>query len=118
MTTEDQKMSRRGPAVLLALFLSVLLGVPAPAASLGDAAPAGVRQLQPGKSTLVTRLPRRASEDQADPRDSPPLWLGGAPRIATEILSLRPVAGHAAAIDTVRADARHIPYRARAPPAA
>ena len=118
MTSEDQRMSRRGPAVLLALFLSVLLGVPAPAASLGGAAPAGVKQLQSGKSALATRLPRRASEDQVDPQDAPPLWLDGAPRVETEFLSLRPAAGPPVSTDTVRAGARHIPYRARAPPAA
>ena len=118
MNSEDQKTSRRAPAALLALFLAVLLGVPAPAASLAEAVPAGVKQLQPGKSPAAARLNRRASEDQADPSTAPPIWVGGAPRVETAIVSRRPSAGSSPAPDIAQAEPCRAPYQARAPPAA
>jgi hypothetical protein len=117
VTSEEQKVSMRGPAVLLALLLSVLLGAPAPAA-LADPLSSGLRSLQPDKSTPATRTARRAAEDQADLTDLPDLWLGGAPRVATRLLSIRPAAAHVAATQVGPASSIRLPFQARAPPAA
>jgi hypothetical protein len=109
---------RSGPAALLALFLAVLLGVPAPAASLAAASPAGVKQLQSGKATALARPGRRAPENQADSTDDPPLALGMAPAVETDCLSRRPSGGTRAVPAMAPSEPRPAPYRARAPPAA
>lgn len=118
MTSEEQKATRRGPAVLLALLLSVLLGAPAPASFIPDSLPSGLKSVHPGKSTPATRTARRAAEDQADLTDLPDLWLGTAPRIETQLLSVRPAAAPVAAPEKVGTRSIRLPFQARAPPAA
>ena len=118
MTSEEQKAMRRGPAVLLALLLSVLLGAPAPASVIPDSLPSGLKSPHPGKSTPATRTARRAAEDQADLSDLPDLWPGAAPRIETRLVSVRPAAAPSPAPEIVRARSVRLPFQARAPPAA
>ena len=118
MTSEEQKATRRGPAVLLALLLSVLLGAPAPASIIPDSLSSGLKSPHSGKSTPATRTARRAAEDQADLSDLPDLWLGAAPRVATRLLSIRPAAATGAAPETVCGRTIRLPFQARAPPAA
>ena len=118
MTSEEQRLSRRGPAVLLALLLSVLLGAPAPAAAVADPLPSGLKSLQPGKSTPATRTARRAVEDQGDLTDLPDLLVGSTPRIQTRLLSTRPAATPVAAPETAGTSPVRLPFHARAPPAA
>jgi hypothetical protein len=103
---------------MLALFIAVLLGVPAPAASLAASGPAGVRQLQSGKAAVAGRHARRAPEFQADSTDHQPPMLGAAPGLETELLSRRPSDADRAAPAMARRESSHAPYQARAPPAA
>jgi len=118
VTSEEQRVTRRGPAVLLALLLSVLLGAPAPASAIPDSLPSGLKSLHPGKSTPAIRTARRAAEDQADLTDLPDLLLGAAPRIETQLLSVRPAAAPVAVPETARTRSVRLPFQARAPPAA
>jgi hypothetical protein len=111
------KASRSGPAVLLALLLSVLLGAPAPASAVSDAVPAGLKQVKAGKATALTRISRRSSDALPDVDDPPDSWLDSAPPAETGLVSIRPAAG-AVAPAAPRAKTRPAPFHARAPPAA
>ena len=118
MTSEEQRVSRRGPAMLLALIASFLLGGQAPASVFADPLPSGIKSLQPGKITAPIRTARRASEDQLDLDDATPLWLDAAPRIETQILSVRPGTAGLPAPLVATARPSRAPFHARAPPAA
>jgi hypothetical protein len=112
------KASRSGPAVLLALLLSVLLGAPAPASPVSDAVPTGLKQVKTGKAIALARVSRRASDALPDVDDPPDSRLGSALAASTGLVSIRPAAGGSAAPAAPRARIRPAPFHARAPPAA
>ena len=117
MDDRSHKLSVRGPAAMLALLLSVLIGA-APASALTDIRAPGLGQLDIGKAAALHRSLRRASDEKADPADLPLEPAGTVPPAAS-ILSppLAPSVG-ASRPALVRADARPSPVHARAPPAA
>jgi hypothetical protein len=116
VTNEEQKMSRRGPAMLLALLLSVLLG--GPVAAVPAAAPTDAKTLHAAKPAGAVRIAERVSDDDlGDPSSSSPA-LGGSTPVETSRLSSRPASAAARAPTAVRATAPVLPFRARAPPAA
>ena len=119
MRADEQKLIRRGPAVLLALLLTFLVGGagPAAAAAVADGA-AAFRQPQTAKVAELVRASRRVADEEPDRHDGPPLWLGRDPSVETILLSSRPAAQAAPAPSLSRAGARAAPFRARAPPAA
>jgi hypothetical protein len=112
------KASRSGPAVLLALLLSVLLGAPAPASPVSDAVPTGLKQVKTGKAIALTRLSRRTSDALPDVDDPPDSWLGSAPPAETGLVSVRSAPAGVAAPAAPRGKTRQAPFHARAPPAA
>ena len=118
MTSDDQKLGRRGPTVLFALLLSVLLGGPAPAAAISAAASADVKQLQTGKSTVLTRSVRRVSDEDRDLTDPPSSDSGVVPSSESPRRWIRRAADRAAAPSVARARPRPAAFHARAPPAA
>ena len=113
----SHKLSMRGPAAMLALLLSVLIGA-APASALTDIRAPGLGQLDTGKAAAIHRSLRRAPDEKTDPADLP-LELGGI--LPSDTANLRPqlqLSVGASRPALVRADARPSPFRARAPPAA
>ena len=110
-------MSRCGPAMLLALLLSVLLGGPA-AAAVPTSAPTDAKTLHASKSSGALRIAESSADDEtADPVSSSPA-LGGAAPVEIAQPSGRPASAAARASAAVRAAAPLLPFRARAPPAA
>ena len=117
MDDRSHKLSMRGPAAMLALLLSVLIGA-APASALTDIRAPGLGQPDTGKAAALHRSLRRASDEKADPADLPLEPAGAVPSAAaSRSPPLDPAAG-ASRPAIVRADARPSPFRARAPPAA
>ena len=117
MHSNEQLATRRGPAALLALLLTVLLGNAGPVAA-ADLGPAAFTQPQAGKSAVLARTARRDSDEESDAADQPPLWLGASPQFEDDSSSLHPAGIRTAARDNDRAAGRPSPFRARAPPAA
>ena len=115
---DEPKLSRRGPAALLALLLSILLSPAGAATALADVGPASFTQPQAGKSAVLGRAVRRTSDDQADPAD-PTLDAGGIlpPTAAAPGPNHRPTAALSRPSALFAGD-RPAPFRARAPPAA
>ena len=114
MNSEEQKGCRRGPAMLLALLFSVLLG--GPAAALPTAAPTDAKTLHASKSSGALRIAEHpAADEPADPSSSSPA-LGGAVEIS--LPSTRPASAAARAPTAVRGAAPLLPFHARAPPVA
>ena len=113
----SHKLSMRGPAAMLALLLSVLIGA-APASALTDIRASGLGQLDTGKAAALHRSLRRASDEKADPADLPLEPAGSVPpAVSIHSPPLQPSVG-ASLPALLRADARPSPFRARAPPAA
>ena len=118
MDHDEHRLSKRGPAALLALLLSILLSPAGAASALAAVGPAAVTQPQSGKSALLARSVRRDADDRADPSDRT-LDSGGlipsaeddiAPFARAEVATVRP--------SGLFAGDRPAPFRARAPPAA
>ena len=118
MDQDEPRLSRRGPAALLALLLSILLSPAGAATALAEVGPASYTQPQPGKSALVGRAIRRSSDDQTDPAD-PTFDSAGLPPSAAGLVRPQPAPLPAAARPSgLFAEDRPAPFRARAPPAA
>ena len=118
MDHEEHKLSRRGPAALLALLLSILLSPAGAATAFADVGPASFTQPQSGKSAVLGRTVRRSSDDQADPAD-PSFDSGGLPSSAAVLL--HPTSAPSVAPSRpsrLVTGGRAAPFRARAPPAA
>ena len=118
MEQDEPRLSRRGPAALLALLLSILLSPAGAATALAEVGPASYTQPQPGKSAVIGRAVRRSSDDQADPAD-PSFDSAGLPPSATVLA--RPQRATSTALahrSGLLAGDRPTPFRARAPPAA
>ena len=118
MLSDEQTRSRRGPAALLALFLTILLGNAAPALALAEIGEAAISQPRGGKAAVAARSGKRDSGPHFRSADLPPLQLGVPPQTVTETLSSRP-AESAVRVPARVADGRRAsPFQARAPPAA
>ena len=118
MDQDEPRLSRRGPAALLALLLSILISPAGATTALADVGPASFTQSQPGKSAVVARALRRSSDDPADPSD-PAFDAAGLPSSAAAVA--RPQGRPAVASSRpsgLFARDRAAPFRARAPPAA
>ena len=118
MDHDEPRLSKRGPAALLALLLSILLSPAGAATALADVGPVSVTQPQGGKSVVLSRTLRRTSDDQADPSD-PTFDSGGIPSSAAVQLGRHAKsAGSRSRTSSLLAGDRPAPFRARAPPAA
>ena len=118
MQSDEKRQSRRGPAAMLALFLTVLLGNPVPAVAIAETGEAAVAQTRSGKAALATRSTKREADRQLRSTDLPPLHLGVPPQVVTEYLSSRPAGPAGRALAHAVAGTRASPFDARAPPAA
>ena len=115
---DEHKLSRRGPAALLALLLSILLSPAGAATALADVGPASFTQPHSGKSAVLGRTVLRSSDDQANPADptsdSGGLWCADvADRLSNGTASV----AQSRSSSLFTGD-RPAPFRARAPPAA
>ena len=117
MRSDEQTRSRRGPAALLALFLTILLGSAGPAFAIAEIGEAAVSQPRGGEAAVAARSGRRDSGPQFR-TDLPPLQLAVPPQTVTETLSRRPAESAVRRPARVADGRRACPFQARAPPAA
>ena len=117
MSEKCEAKQRRGPVTVLTLLFGLLLGTPAAGAQLqvepGTARAAPSEVIRSGAALRIAR----SGEEKPDADDALAL-LPPPPRLATELAFVRPMSP-AADADLLAADlGRHVPYQARAPPAA
>ena len=109
-------MSRRGPAMLLALLLSVLLG--GPVAAVPVAASPDAKAQPSSKPVGTVRIAERvADDDPSGPSFSSPDFDGAAPFEPSKP-STRPASSGVGPETAARASRPLLPFHARAPPVA
>ena len=117
MAEKVETKGKQGPVTVLTLLFGLLIGLSGPGAQLQT--DPGTARLGAGEVVRTTsglRLGSRSSDDNPD--DQGLALVPPAPRIVTELVSVRPAAATVPAAANAAALAPHLHYQARAPPAA
>ena len=117
MSERVETKGRQGPVTVLTLLFGLLIGLSGPGAQLQpDPASTRLGNGEVIRAAAGLRAPSRASDENPD--DAKLALVPPAPRVVTELASVRPAAATVPAAANAAALAPQFHYQARAPPAA
>lgn len=116
MSEQVESGRRQGPVTVLTLLFGLLVGFAGTGAQLQPDLGPRLGNAEVLRSASGLRASSRASDDNPD--HSKFALVPPAPRVVTELASVRPAAATVPAAANAAALAPHVHYHARAPPAA